>query len=101
MQSVLLCVFAVISAALAQDLVDYEPIEGSPLLSHPPQGVLQDRIARTGGRIRIPLASSVQTAVVEEGVMVAIDCSPWSNQFEGSVEWRLRMADLNGDPSNL
>ena len=53
--------------------------------------------AMAGEMITVRINGSSQTGIVQEGVHLAIDCSPWLSQFPGgSVEWSFIQLDEFG-----
>ena len=69
-------------------------------LTQGPQ-LLELNPARSLTRIHVELTAEQQTAVVEEGVNVNIDCLPFQSIFpaalNGSTEWFFQQRDLNGN----
>lgn len=54
--------------------------------------------ARSMTRIHVQLEASQQTAIVEEGVNVNIDCLPWQSQISGGdTQWLFAQRTLNSD----
>ena len=55
--------------------------------------------AKTGEMITVRMNETSQTGITQEGVYLAIDCSPWLSQFPGgSVQWSFIQLDEFGNP---
>ena len=85
-------------------ITQYTPITGEQqsqleLRQHPS---LLSLAARTGELVQMELTTSQQTAIVQEGVVVYMDCLPWLSMFPGSSAlWYVQDIDESGNPSKL
>ena len=87
-------------------ITQYTPITGDleqqsqlELRQHPS---LLSLAARTGEYVQMELTTSQQTAIVQDGVVVYMDCLPWLSMFPGSSAlWYVQDIDESGNPSKL
>ena len=83
-------------------ITQYTPITGEQqsqleLRQHPS---LLSLAARMGELVQMELTTSQQTAIVQEGVVVYMDCLPWLSMFpDSSALWYIQDIDESGNPS--